>query len=102
MAYNKKERLRASIDAIRTVFMLEKEGRKSTPMEAGIILKQYAGFGGLKCVLNPASSLADTAYWAKSELELFPLVADLHRVLMVSSKGYRTRQLVPGKNNRRT
>ena len=81
MAYNKKERLRANIDAIKTVFMLDKEGRDPTPMEAGIILKQYAGFGGLKCVLNPANSLADTAYWAKSELELFPLVAELHRVL---------------------
>ena len=81
MAYNKKEHLRANIDAIKTVFMLDKEGREPTPMEAGIILKQYAGFGGLKCVLNPANSLADTAYWAKSELELFPLVAELHRVL---------------------
>lgn len=81
MVYNKKERLRANIDAIKTVFMLDKEGREPTPMEAGVILKQYAGFGGLKCVLNPANSLADTAYWAKSELELFPLVAELHRVL---------------------
>lgn len=81
MAYNKKERLRANIDAIKTVFMLDKEKREPTATEAGVALKQYAGFGGLKCVLNPANSLADTAHWAKSELELFPLVAELHRVI---------------------
>ncbi|MBF0647864.1 N-6 DNA methylase [Dysgonomonas sp. GY75] len=80
MAYNKKERLKANIDAIKTAFILEKEGRQPTKEEQ-FLLKQYAGFGGLKCVLNPANSLADTAYWAKSELELFPLVAELHRVL---------------------
>ncbi len=80
MAYNKKEHLRANIDAIKTVFILEKEGRQPTKGEQSL-LKQYAGFGGLKCVLNPANSLADTAYWAKSELELFPLVAELHRIL---------------------
>ena len=80
MAYNKRERLKANIDAIKTVFMLEKEGRKPS-IEEQALLKQYAGFGGLKCVLNPASSLTDTVHWAKSELELFPLVAELHRVL---------------------
>lgn len=37
-----------------------------------------------KCVLNPANSLADTTYWAKSELDLFPLTTDLHRVLKES------------------
>ncbi|MDR1505260.1 MAG: N-6 DNA methylase, partial [Prevotella sp.] len=84
MAYNKKERLKANIDAIKTVFILEKEGRQPTKEEQ-FLLKQYAGFGGLKCVLNPANSLADTAYWAKSELDLFPLTADLHRVLKEST-----------------
>lgn len=84
MAYNKKERLKANIDAIKTVFILEKEGRQPTKEEQ-FLLKQYGGFGGLKCVLNPANSLADTAYWAKSELDLFPLTADLHRVLKEST-----------------
>lgn len=84
MAYNKKERLKANIDAIKTIFILEKEARQPTKEEQ-FLLKQYAGFGGLKCVLNPANSLADTAYWAKSELDLFPLTADLHRVLKEST-----------------
>lgn len=44
-------------------------------------MRGYSGFGGLKCVLNPANSLTDTVYWAKSELELFPMVAELHQVL---------------------
>lgn len=80
MSFNKKAHLQANIQAIQTAFTLEKEQRNPSKEEQ-YFLKQYAGFGGLKCVLNPANSLADTAYWAKSELELFPLVAELHRVL---------------------
>ena len=80
MSFNKKAHLRANIEAIKLTFLLNKEQRTPTEAEQ-LILKQYAGFGGLKCVLNPATSLADTAQWAKSELELFPLVAELHRVI---------------------
>ena len=80
MDYNKKAHLRANIEAIRTVFALEREQRTATDKERAI-MQGYSGFGGLKCVLNPASSLADTSQWAKSELELFPLVAELHRVI---------------------
>lgn len=80
MSYNKKAHLRANIEAIRTVLALEREQRTATDEERAII-QGYSGFGGLKCVLNPATSLADTSQWAKSELELFPLVAELHRVI---------------------
>lgn len=80
MNYNKKTHLRANIEAIRTVFALEREQRTATDEERNI-MRGYSGFGGLKCVLNPANSLADTSQWAKSELELFPLVAELHRVI---------------------
>lgn len=80
MSYNKKAHLRANIDAIKVVFTLEKEQRPSTEIEQDILM-EYTGFGGLKCVLNPVSSLSDTASWAKSELELFPMVAELHRVI---------------------
>ena len=80
MSYNKKTHLRANIEAIRTVFALEREQRIATDEEKAI-MQGYSGFGGLKCVLNPANSLADTAQWAKSELELFPMVAELHRVI---------------------
>ncbi|SHG45638.1 N-6 DNA methylase, partial [Dysgonomonas macrotermitis] len=91
MSYNKKAHLRANIEAIRTVLALERDGRAATDDEKQI-MQGYSGFGGLKCVLNPANSLADTSAWAKSELELFPLVAELHRVIRdntPSEKEYR-------------
>lgn len=80
MSYNKRTHLRANIDAIRTVLILDKEQRPAIDAEK-VVLSGYTGFGGLKCVLNPTNSLADTARWAKSELELFPLVAELHQVI---------------------
>lgn len=80
MSYNKKAHLRANIDAIKVVFTLDREKRTITEAEQDILMN-FSGFGGLKCVLNPASSLADVGQWAKSELELFPMVAELHREL---------------------
>lgn len=80
MSYNKKAHLRANIDAIRTVFALEKEQRAATNNEK-LIMQEYSGFGGLKCVLNPAASLSDIGSWAKSELDLFPMVVELHQVI---------------------
>lgn len=80
MSYNKKAHLRANIEAIRITFTLDRENRTAMGAELQA-LQQYSGFGGLKCVLNPAASLADTASWAKSEIELFPLVSELHSVL---------------------
>ena len=80
MAYNKKEVLRGNIEAIRTVLLLEQQQRQPTRAERDI-LKKYNGFGGLKCVLNPANTLADRSRWSKSEVELFPLVQELHQVV---------------------
>lgn len=88
MSYNKKAHLRANIDAIRIVLALDKEKRLATATEVQI-LQQYSGFGGLKCVLNPASTLADTASWAKSEIELFPLVSELHCILRENTSNER-------------
>lgn len=80
MAYNKKAHLNDNIQATQTAFTLEKENRKATPSEREI-LSRYSGFGGLKCILNPARSLEDAAHWKPSELELFPQVAELHRII---------------------
>lgn len=80
MAFNRKARLRDNIEAIRTIFLLEKEQRGATLAEKEI-LSRYCGFGGLKCILNPASSLMDSARWVKSDLELFPMTAELHRLI---------------------
>lgn len=91
MSYNKKAHLRANIEAIRTVIALEKEQRAATDDER-LIMQGYSGFGGLKCVLNPANSLSDIGSWAKSELDLFPMVVELHQVIRdntVSEKEYK-------------
>lgn len=80
MSYNKKTHLRANIDAIRTVLALEKEHRAANDDERSI-MQGYSGFGGLKCVLNPANSLSDIGSWTKSELDLFPMVVELHQVI---------------------
>jgi N12 class adenine-specific DNA methylase len=85
MAFNKKLHLQANIEAIRIAFLLEREHRQPTSSEI-LTLKQYSGFGGLKCILNPTKSETDKAYWSKSEVELFPLVAELHKIIREHSK----------------
>ena len=85
MAFNRKEKLRGNIEAIRTAFALDRERRAATEEERAVI-SRYCGFGGLKCILNPASSLADAVDWAKSDLELFPLTVELHRLIRENSR----------------
>lgn len=85
MAYNKKAHLKDNIEAIKLAFALEREGRTATPEEQAV-LRAYSGFGGIKAVLNPASSLADVARWTKSDRELFSLVSQLHSVIRSHSK----------------
>lgn len=83
-AYNKKAHLRANIEAIKVAFALDKEKRIATTEELEV-LRGYTGFGGLKCILSPAASVADAATWSKSELELFPMVMELHSVIRENS-----------------
>lgn len=80
MGFNKKAHLRANIEAIKLAFILDKEHRKPTSGESAT-LQAYSGFGGLKCILNPTAKLEDAVYWSKSELELFPMVAELHATI---------------------
>lgn len=84
MAYNKRQTLIANTEAIQTLFRIEKEHRPPTDAEREI-LSRYNGFGGLKCVLNPTETLADRNRWAVSELELFPLVENLKKVIKETS-----------------
>ena len=84
MAFNRKTKLRDNIEAIRTAFELGKAGRAATPEERER-LARYCGFGGLKCILNPASDLTDAVQWAKSDLDLFPMTAELHRLIRENS-----------------
>lgn len=80
MAYNKKAHLKDNIEAIKLAITLEREGRTATAEEQAV-LRAYSGFGGIKAILNPASSLLDAARWTKSDLELFPLVSQLHSAI---------------------
>ena len=85
MAFNRKQRLRDNIEAIRTAFILEREQRAATAEER-TILRKYCGFGGLKCILNPARELTDAVHWAKSDLELFAPTVELHRLIRENSR----------------
>ena len=85
MAYNRKQRLNDNIKAIETAFVLDREQRAPTARER-LLLERYCGFGGLKCILNPAKELADAVHWAKSDLELFAPTVELHRLIRENSK----------------
>ena len=86
MAFNRKQKLRDNIEAIRTAFTLDREGRTPTERER-VLLGRYCGFGGLKCILNPARELTDAVHWAKSDLELFAPTVELHRIIRENSRG---------------
>lgn len=77
--------MRDNIEAVRTAFTLDRERRTPTERERAL-LERYCGFGGLKCILNPARELADAARWAKSDLELFAPTVELHRIIRENSK----------------
>ena len=85
MAFNRKQRLRDNIEAIRTAFLLDREQRTPTARER-LLLERYCGFGGLKNILNPARELTDAVHWAKSDLELFAPTVELHRLLRENTK----------------
>ena len=85
MAYNRMQKMRDNIEAIRTAFALSVERRPPNDAEWEILSK-YAGFGGLKCILNDANELADAAKWTKSDRELFAPTVELRRIIHDHSK----------------
>ena len=85
MAFNRKQKLRNNIEAVRTAFTLDRERRTPTERERAL-LERYCGFGGLKCILNPARELADAVHWVKSDLELFAPTVELHRIIRENSR----------------
>ncbi|PMC08737.1 DUF2958 domain-containing protein [Hoylesella timonensis] len=80
MAYNKKNVLEANTEAIRIVLRMEKERREATEAEKNI-LRNYQGFGGLKCVLNRCDSPDDLRYWSQSEQQLFEPIQRLKQMI---------------------
>ena len=73
--------MRDNIEAIRMVFSLGVKGRGAQTVEEIAVLSRYAGFGGLKCILNDANELADAAKWNKSDIELFAPTVELRRLI---------------------
>ena len=77
--------MRGNIEAIRTAFRLGVEKREPSAEEMEV-LGRYAGFGGLKCILNDADSLMDAAKWSKSDIELFAPTVELRQLIREYSK----------------
>jgi hypothetical protein len=78
MPYSKKVHFTQNLAAIKRAI----DPRAITPEDVDI-LQKYTGFGALKCVLLPAEKEDDKRHWPKSELELFPLVQELHETLAI-------------------
>ncbi|WP_304410257.1 helicase-related protein [Duncaniella muris] len=81
MAYNRLQTMRDNIEAIRLALRLGVEKRSAQTAEEIALLRKYAGFGGLKCILNDANELADAAKWSKSDIELFAPTVELRRLI---------------------
>ena len=73
--------MRDNIEAIRLALSLGAKGRGAQTAEEIAVLRKYAGFGGLKCILNDANELADAAKWSKSDIELFAPTVELRRLI---------------------
>ena len=78
--------MRDNIEAIRLALSLGVKGRGAQTAEEREVLRKYAGFGGLKCILNDANELADAAKWSKSDIELFAPTVELRRLIHDYSK----------------
>ena len=78
--------MRDNIEAIRLALNLGVKGRGARSAEEREVLRKYAGFGGLKCILNDANELADAAKWSKSDIELFAPTVELRRLIHDYSK----------------
>ena len=86
MAYNRLQTMRDNIEAIRLALRLGVAGRTAQNAEEREILRKYAGFGGLKCILNDANDLEDAAKWSKSDIELFAPTVELRHLIHDYSK----------------
>ena len=78
--------MRDNIEAIRLALRLGVAGRSAQTPEEREVLRKYAGFGGLKCILNDANELSDATKWSKSDIELFMPTVELRRLIHDYSK----------------
>ena len=97
MSYNRKDKLKKNILAVKTVLSIARGKRMATEQEKEI-LREYSGFGGLKCILYPLTG--DDSEWTKSDLELKPLVSELYgAVLEGTASEYEYREYVHSLKN---
>jgi hypothetical protein len=91
MAFNPFQKLRNNIDAI--TLALNWDGKQQFTEAQAIVLKNYAGFGGLKAVLYPKGAIDEwrKLHASEADLRLYPMVMDLHKVLedKLSEKQYK-------------
>jgi len=83
MAYKIQQKLQENIDAIR-IALEWKEGQVLSDTQLQC-LKHYSGFGGLKAILYPGSSIDE---WiklnaSKEDLKAYPQIIDLHKLLKI-------------------
>ncbi|GHV64475.1 DNA methylase [Bacteroidia bacterium] len=81
MSYSKKQHLLQNLAVIERIL-----NQHLTTPETIELFKNYSGFGALKCVLLPAETEEDKKHWTKSELDLFPLVQELHQTIRESTQ----------------
>ena len=55
MSFNRLQTMRDNIEAIRLALSFGVKGRGAQTAEEREMLRKYAGFGGLKCILNDAN-----------------------------------------------
>lgn len=80
MAFNRESQLKKNIEAIKIALEAKVSGRE--PKKEDIAkLRQYGGFGGLKCVLRQAESNYDAASWPKTDARLFTPTMELNKML---------------------
>jgi N12 class adenine-specific DNA methylase/predicted RNA methylase len=78
MTYNKKQTLLTNIKIIELAFELQKQQQNPSDTETEL-LRKYAGFGGIKAILNPIDN--ETVWKTQSDIELKPLIVRLHEII---------------------
>lgn len=78
MAFNQKNALLQNIKAVELAFQLNKNNQNPTS-EQTQILQSYAGFGGIKAILNPI--LDDSAWKTQIDIELRPILQQFYQII---------------------
>jgi N12 class adenine-specific DNA methylase len=99
MAYRIQQKLLDNIDAIRIA--LEWERGQSLSDSQVRSLKLYSGFGGLKAILYPNSSIEEWIQLnaSKEDLKAFPQIAELHELLKTHFKEEEYKNVVSSLKN---